>query len=131
MIYYRVAGKMVESSPWQWRSTKLESLYAVFGVLNLYRAIPKTALCVFYGSSIEMLDTMLECENQGQTSNSVGAHELARKEINSINMRRLEMEIGTGGDRDVLYAFDRSISLQQKLAWMQLMNRVRAGDLVS
>src|SRR5690349_6022297 len=116
MMYYRVAGKMVESSPWRWRSTKLESLHAVLGVLNLYRATRKDALRVFYSSNREMLDTMLERENQGQASNSIGANELGYKEINSINIRRLEIEVGTGGDHDVLYVFDLSISLQQKLA---------------
>jgi hypothetical protein len=131
MIYYRVAWKMVESSPWRWRSTKLESLHAVLGVLNLYRAMRKDALRIFYASSVEILETMLDRENQRQASNSVGGHELLHREISPINMRRLEMEIQTAGDRDVRYVFDLSITLRQKLAWMQLMNRVRAGTLVS
>ena len=39
--------------------------------------------------------------------------------------RRLELELGTGGDHDVPYTFALPPSMPQVLAWMRLLARVQ------
>lgn len=71
MIYYRVAIQTHQSSTWQWRSTILTSLEAVFGFLRIYGHIPRERIRVFYSSSAQAMDEMLARENQGLASNSL------------------------------------------------------------
>lgn len=47
----------------------------------------------------------------------------------SLESRRLEQELGPGGDHDVPYSFALSASLRQVLAWMRLLARVQRGEL--
>src|SRR5947209_661829 len=79
MIYYRVAWKTKQSSTWQWKSTKLESISAVMRFVKAYSALPTDSLRVFLSSTIETMDEMLARENQGLVSNSVRADELLWK----------------------------------------------------
>ncbi len=94
MIYYRVALLSTRASAWQWQSTALYSLHALFGVLNLYRAVPKDRVRVFFASTVLYLDEMLRRENNGLVSNSLtAALFLEEKRINSLEMARLEAEL--------------------------------------
>ena len=43
----------------------------------------------------------------------------------SKQRRRLELELGTGGDHDVPYTFALPPSMPQVLAWMRLLARVQ------
>lgn len=131
MIYYRVAWKTKQSSEWQWKSTKLESIAAVLAFLKVYNALPKDSLRVFLSSSVETMDEMLERENRGQISNSIRADELLRKTINAIEVRRLEMELSLVDAYDTPYVFALPTSAAQKQAWLRLMKKVRSGELVS
>ncbi|HEX6557051.1 MAG TPA: hypothetical protein VF026_30085 [Ktedonobacteraceae bacterium] len=45
--------------------------------------------------------------------------------------RRLEIELGPGGDHDTPYLFTLPISLKERLAWIRLQTRVQAGELPS
>ena len=77
-MYYRIAwyqsAIQVHPSPtWQWKSTALSSLQAVFQFLRLYCALPQDRLRVFSSSSCEDLDEQLAQENLGLGSSSVTA----------------------------------------------------------
>ncbi|HEY6540803.1 MAG TPA: hypothetical protein VIZ18_07695 [Ktedonobacteraceae bacterium] len=49
--------------------------------------------------------------------------------MNALEMKRIEMEKGTGGDHDQPYTFTLPVSTPQLLAWTRLMNRVQQGEL--
>jgi hypothetical protein len=72
-MYYRVAIQADLSPTWQWKSTVLSSLDALFHWLRLYRALPLDRLRVFSSSSHEELNEQLTQENQGLESSSVTA----------------------------------------------------------
>ncbi|HEX6482683.1 MAG TPA: hypothetical protein VF043_27890 [Ktedonobacteraceae bacterium] len=57
------------------------------------------------------------------------AHILREKSRSALEGRRLEHELGTGGDHDLPYHFALPLSLPQVLAWLRLMGRVQRGEL--
>ena len=79
MIYYRVAWKTNQLPVWQWKSTKLTSLEALFGFLRMYSPIAQDRLRVFSSSSLKGLDEMLVRVNKGWESTSVTAEEFLRE----------------------------------------------------
>jgi hypothetical protein len=79
MIYYRIAWKTNQSSVWQWKSTELTSLAAVFHLLRIHRAIPQDHLRVFSSSSCEGLQEQLKYENQSGQHTSVTAEQFLRE----------------------------------------------------
>ena len=130
MIYYRIASQTAQSATWQWRSTVLTSIEAVFGLLKMYRCIPKEHIRVFLSSSTEEMDEMLTRENQGLLSTAVTVDQLWDKHsMSGLEMRRLELELGSGGDYDSAYTFSLPISGPQVLAWTKLLAKVVRGEL--
>ena len=78
-------------------------------------------------------------ENQGRASiavttntqlneSSKAAGILYERTMSSLDRRRLEVELGAGGDHDVPYAFAFPPSMPQVLAWMMLLTRVHRGN---
>ncbi len=57
------------------------------------------------------------------------AHAPRERSMSSLERRRLEQELGAGGDHDLPYHFALPLSLPQMLAWMRLMGRVQRGEL--
>jgi hypothetical protein len=51
------------------------------------------------------------------------------KSDSTLDMRRLELELGTIGDHDTPYKFALPTSMPQALAWMNLLVKVHAGEL--
>jgi hypothetical protein len=49
--------------------------------------------------------------------------------ISSLDKKRLEMELGPGGDHDTPYLFSFPISTPQLVAWTRLLARVQVGEL--
>ena len=49
--------------------------------------------------------------------------------MSSLERRRLELELGPGGDHDVPYSFALPASLPQVLTWMRLLAKVHRGEL--
>ncbi len=73
-MYYRVAIQVDASPAWQWKSTTLSSLNALFQLLRRYRNLSQDHLRVFSSSSSrEEMDEQLVRENNGLTSHSVTA----------------------------------------------------------
>lgn len=56
-------------------------------------------------------------------------HILDERSMSSLERRRLELELGPGGDHDVPYNFVLPPSMPQVLAWMRLLARIRSGEL--
>lgn len=116
---------------WRWKSSPLTSLDGVLGVLKLYHSMPKEHMRVFLSTSREQMDAMLSRENQGLLSTAITTDQLWDKHcVSWIGVRRLEMELGTGGDHDQPYTWSLPLSSSQALAWTQLLARRERGDLV-
>ena len=49
--------------------------------------------------------------------------------MSSLESRRFELELGPGGDQDVVYSFVLPPSMPQVLAWMRLLARIQRGEL--
>jgi hypothetical protein len=96
MIYFRVAIRMNQPSQWRWKSSMLSTPGTLFDFLNLYDRVPKDRLRVFFATSMEFMNAMLERENKGILSNSVTVEQFlkSRKRIDGENIRRLESELG-------------------------------------
>jgi len=130
MIYYRVALRGSQSTTWQWKSTVLTSLHAVLGLLNIYRCVPKEHIRVFLSSSPGQMDEMLSRANQGLLSTAVTVDQLWDKHyISWIEVRRLEMELGAGGDHDLPYSWSAPTSRSEVLAWTKLLADRERGEL--
>src|SRR5689334_5430245 len=81
-MYYRVAILVNPSPRWQWKSTVLSSLDALFRWLRLYHALPLDHLRVFSAPSREEIEEQIVRENKGLGSNSVAtAHFLQERRI--------------------------------------------------
>jgi hypothetical protein len=71
MTYYRLAFNNRHTGSWNWRTTALTSLQAVFQQLRRYSAMPQDRLRVFMASSPEEMRQLLAQENNGLGSHSV------------------------------------------------------------
>src|SRR6266699_83680 len=120
MIYYRVAWKTNQLPVWQWKSTKLTSLEALFGFLRMYSPIAQNRLRVFSSSSLESMDEMLMRENKGWESTSVTAEEFLRERRIQIQERtqRASEQYAERGAVAVItrQLVDESRTLQQSLS---------------
>lgn len=131
MIYYRIALQNTQSATWRWKSGPLTSLHEVLGTLNLYRGLPREQLCVFLFTSLEYMDAMLSRANQGTFSTAITVNQLWDSHSMSwTEVRRLELELGPGGDHDQPYTWASPPTTRQTLAWTRLLARRERGELV-
>ena len=72
-MYYRIAIQMDHMPDWQWKSTLLSELSAVFQWLRFYHALSQDRLRVFSCPSKEGMNEQLVRENQRLKSTSVTA----------------------------------------------------------
>jgi hypothetical protein len=120
MIYYRVALRESQTTMWRWKSSPLTSLDGVLGLLKLYHCMPREHLRVFLSTSPDQMETMLGRENQGLLSTAITVDQLwDRYRVSWIEVRRLEMELGAGGDHDCPYIWSLSLGAQA-LTWTKL-----------
>ena len=74
MTYYRLAIQDRQTARWNWKTTPITSVKAVFELLRCYRALlPQDRIRVCTASSNEELNEQLSRENNGQASGSVTA----------------------------------------------------------
>jgi hypothetical protein len=131
MIYYRIALQGSQSATWRWKSSPFTSLDGVLGVLNLYRCVPRERKRVFLSSSLEQMEKMLSRANQGLLSTAITVEQLwDRHGMNWIEVRRLEMELGAGGDHDCPYSSNVPTTNLPVLVWMKLRALRERGELV-
>ncbi len=130
MIYYRVALQGSHPDTWRWKSGPLTSLHPVLGWLHLYRCMPKERIRVFLSTSPEQMQEMLSRANQGLPSTAITVDQLwDRHRVSWIEVRRLEIELGAGGDQDLPFTWlPPSGSLI--LAWTKLRTKRVGGDFV-
>jgi hypothetical protein len=132
MMYYRVAIRGSHSAIWRWKSPLFNSLHGVLGVLNLYHAMPKDCIRVFLFTSTQQVDTMLQRANRGRLTTAIIAKQLWDAHCTRwIEVRRLEVELGEGGDQNQSYDGDLTFSRSQTLAWTMLLARRARGELPS
>ena len=85
---------------------------------------------MFLSSSPEQMDEMLSRANQGLLSTAVTVDQLWDKHyISWIGVRRLEMELGAGGDHDLPYTWSAPTSRSEVLAWTKLLAGRERGEL--
>ncbi len=100
-MYYRVAIQVNQQPTWQWKSTVLSSLDALFRFLRLYSALPPDHLRVFSSSSREGMDELLAHVNNGAESNSVTAAQfLQERKISVRTMTREASAPGTQANQE-------------------------------
>ncbi len=80
-MYYRVAIQVDPSPLWQWKSTILSSLDALFQWFRLYRAVPQDHLRVFSCSTREEMNEQLVRENKGLGSPSITATQFLQERM--------------------------------------------------
>ena len=173
MTYYRLAMQHRQTDLWNWKSTVVTSLEAVFQLLRIYRALPQDRLRVFSAPCKEDLtqirlneekNTLGACsvttaefsrarklqiydgfdQRTAKTTvqfsttvtlasswpvNSVATSSLSASGVNDLEKRRLEQEMGPGGDHDLPYTFMLPPTLAQVRVWIQLLAQVQRGEL--
>ena len=131
MIYYRVPIQGSQSATWCWKSGSLTSLHPVLGVLNRYRCVPKEHIRVFQPTSPEQMEEMLSQANQGLLCTAVTVEQLWDQHcVSWIEVRRLEVELGAGGDHGQPYTWSLPPSGSHLLAWAKLRARRVRGEFV-
>lgn len=132
MFYYRVALQVSQSAMWCWKSSPLTSLHSVLGLLNLYRCVLREHIRVFLTSSPEQMDAMLSLANQGLLSTAITVDQLWDKHcVSWIEVRRLEVELGTGGDHDQAYTWSLPPAASHVLSWTKLQVLRERGECES
>ena len=92
--------------------------------------MPKDRIRVFFSSSEEDMDEMLNRQNHGLVSSSVTAEQLlAGKKINALEVKRLELELSMAADHDTPYVFKLPTLVPQIHAWTELMMKVQRGEI--
>jgi hypothetical protein len=114
-MYYRLAIQVDPSPLWQWKSSMLSSLDAVFQWLRLYRALPHDRLHIFSGSSREEMNEQLMRENQGLAHTSVTAAQfLQERMIGSPEVgRRASAHVTRGNEQTTAIAVVTEPSLSE------------------
>jgi hypothetical protein len=101
-------------------------------MLKLYHYVPNEHIRVFLSSSIEQMDEMLSRANQGLLSTAVSVDQLWDKHCMSwFEVRRLEVELGAGGDHDCPYTWSLPPSATHVLVWTKLRARRMRGEFES
>jgi hypothetical protein len=131
-MYYRMALRGNQSTMWRWKSSPFTSLDSVLGWLKLYRSVPREHVRVFLSSSPDLMEEMLNRANQGLFSTAISIDQLwDRSCVNWIEVRRLELELGAGGDHDRSYTLSLPPSEPYTHAWTRLRALRELGVLES
>jgi hypothetical protein len=106
MFYTRVALKVDEAADWQWKSPMFTSLTTLFEFLKYYSRLAKDRLRVFFASSGEILNEMLERENSGRVSNSLTVEQFWQQKgrIDRAEILLLETELAMSRSRQLVAA---------------------------
>jgi len=108
---YRVAIRGSNSATWCWKSPPFTLLQDVLGVLNPYRVLPEECIRVFLFTSTQQIDAMLQRANQRRLSTAITVKQVwDAHRTNWMEVRRLEVELGEGGDQNQPYDGDLTLS---------------------
>ena len=94
-MYYRVATRLDSALHWHWESRVIATLNVLLRVLRLYRTMPCHHICVFFSSSVEGLDLMLDRANKGLASSTLTIDQFLddRWSIQHLEMTGLQTEL--------------------------------------
>ncbi len=112
-MYYRVAIQVDQVPDWQWKSTVLSSLDALFQLLRLYRAVPQDRLRVFSSSSREEMNEQLVRVNQGLESTSVTAARFLQERM--IGLREAVRGVSARGTQGNVHMTSIAVVTEQLL----------------
>jgi len=94
--------------------------------------VPRERIRVFLSTLPEQMEEMLSRSNQGLLSTAVAIGQLWDKHcISWIEVRRLEVELGAGGDHDHPYTWGLPTSRSEVLAWTKLLAGRERGEFES
>ncbi len=86
---------------------------------------------MFLNTSPELMEEMLSRANQGLLSTAITVDQLWDKDcVSWVEVRRLEVELGAGGDHDQPYTWSLPPSGSPILAWSKLWASRERGELV-
>jgi hypothetical protein len=76
----------------------------LFDFLKLYDRVPNNRLRVFFATSLEFMNAMLERENIGLLSNSITVEEFlkSRKRIDGQHIKQFESELGLKVNKELI-----------------------------
>jgi hypothetical protein len=113
-MYYRIAIQVDQVPHWQWKSTALSSLDALFQLLRLYRAVPQDRLRVFSSSSREEMNEQLVRVNQGLESTSVTAAQFLQERM--IGLREAVRGVSARGTQGNVHMTSIAVFTEQLLS---------------
>jgi hypothetical protein len=87
-------------------------------------AAPETIEKLVRRTTVALVDSSLQEERPA----SAYAH---TSSMDLLEQRRLQLELGPGGDHDTPYLCSLPVATPQLLAWIRLRDRMQAGDLQS
>jgi hypothetical protein len=100
-MFYRVASQQGPSALWKWESRVIASVEVLLRILGMYRSMPRSHLRVFFSSSVEGLDLMVDRETKGLASDSIPVEHLLHGRwstsqiISHLELRQFESELRT------------------------------------
>jgi hypothetical protein len=100
-MFYRLASRKDPSALWKWESRVIASREVLSRILWMYRSLPQSQLRVFFSSSVEGLDLLLDRENTGLASDSIPVEHLLHgrwstsQSISQLELRQFESELRT------------------------------------
>ena len=83
------------------------------------------------GGAYQQMASIAVVTQPAVIESSKGLNGLVGGGMSALERRRLELELGPGGDHDVAYSFVLPASMPQVLAWMRLLARIQRGELQS
>lgn len=96
MIYYRIAIQEQLTTVWEWQSTFVKSLEALFQLGQQFECIPAEQVRIFAASALEYLDMLLPRMNLGLPTNSLTLEQLLHdhQKITAPYVSYFERELG-------------------------------------
>jgi hypothetical protein len=77
------------------------------------------------------MDVMLARANQGLLSTAINIERLWNQHLtDEIEVKRLEMELGNGGDHEIPFSWNQPVSGAQLLAWTKLLGKCARDEIV-
>lgn len=89
--------------------------------------VPETVNEVAGADQVVAFPALTTCTWLSESSNE--ANDLDKMGMSFIDMRRIELEFGVGGDHDCSYTFSLPISTSQVFSWRELLLRIQNGVL--
>jgi hypothetical protein len=82
-----------------------------------------------WGGADQQMTSIAVTTQPAVNESSRGINGLIGKGMSALESKRLELELGPGGDHDIPYRFVLPASMPQVLAWMRLFAKRRHGEL--